>query len=211
MFTLPDLPYSFDALEPYIDAQTMQIHHDKHHAAYVKNLNELLAGSDLINLSIDHLIIQLDKVPEDIRQKVINNAGGHYNHSLFWKMLSPLSKSQTPNQKILNNAGGHVNHSFFWKILGSSGTPNPKILELKEEFNKKALSIFGSGWVWIIMINDQLSIINTANQDVPKGKIVLGLDVWEHAYYLKYQNRRAEYIEAFWNIINWDEVEKNLI
>lgn len=179
MFTLPDLPYSFDALEPYIDKETMQIHHGKHHAAYVKNLNDLLTGSDLINLSIDHLIIQLDKIPEDIRQKAINNAGGHYNHSLFWKMLSPMSKSQDPI---------------------------PNILELKEEFNKKALSVFGSGWVWI---TQDLKIITTANQDVPKGKVILGLDVWEHAYYLKYQNRRAEYIEAFWNIINWDEVDKH--
>lgn len=182
MFTLPDLPYAFDALEPFIDKETMQIHHDKHHAAYVKNLNDLLAGSDLINLSIDHLIIQLDKVPEDIRQKVTNNAGGHYNHSLFWKMLSPMSKSQTPNQKIL---------------------------EFKDEFNKKALSVFGSGWVWLVndeMINDKMRVVTTANQDVPKEKVVLGLDVWEHAYYLKYQNRRAEYIEAFWNIVNWDAI-----
>jgi len=172
MFTLPGLPYSYEALEPYIDKETMQIHHGKHHGGYVKNLNELLPDKSEANLE-----------------------------EIF---------SSSTDQKILNNAGGHVNHSFFWKILGSSGTPNPKILELKEEFNKKALSIFGSGWVWIIMINDQLSIINTANQDVPKGKIVLGLDVWEHAYYLKYQNRRAEYIEAFWNIINWDEVNRNL-
>lgn len=188
MFTLPELPYSFDALEPYIDTLTMQIHHDKHHAAYVKNLNDLLVGSDLINLPIDQLINQLDKVPEEIRQKVKNNAGGHFNHSLFWRLLSPQ----------------HL-------------APSPRILALKEEFNKKAMSIFGSGWVWITVNSNQpglpagrLSVISTQNQDVPKEKVVLGLDVWEHAYYLKYQNRRAEYIEAFWNIINWTEVEKNL-
>lgn len=168
MFVLPELPYSFDALEPYIDAQTMQIHHAKHHGGYVKNLNDLLP----------------EKSEADLEE-------------IF---------SSSTDQKVLNNAGGHVNHSFFWKILGSSGTPNPKILELKEEFNKKALSVFGSGWVWI---TQDLKIITTANQDVPKGKVILGLDVWEHAYYLKYQNRRAEYIEAFWNIINWDEVDKH--
>lgn len=173
MFTLPDLPYSIDSLEPFFDKETMQIHHDKHHGGYVKNLNDLLpdkSEADLENI----LATSTD-------QKVLNNAGGHINHSIFWKLLSASSKDQTPN---------------------------PKILELKEEFNKKALSIFGSGWVWI---TQDLKIITTPNQDVPKEKIVLGLDVWEHAYYLKYQNRRAEYIEAFWNIINWDEVNRNLV
>ncbi len=168
MFILPDLPYSFDALEPYIDKETMQIHHDKHHGGYVKNLNDLLP----------------DKSDSD---------------------LETILQTST-DQKVLNNAGGHFNHSFFWKILKSTGTPNPKILALKEEFNKKALSIFGSGWVWIV--ND-LQIVTTANQGVPKGKIILGLDVWEHAYYLKYQNRRTDYIEAFWDVINWDEVDKH--
>ncbi len=181
MFTLPELPYSIDSLEPFFDKETMQIHHDKHHAAYVKNLNDLLNGSEFISWPVEQLISQIDKIPEDIRQKV------------------------------LNNAGGHINHSFFWKILKFSGTPNPAILALKDEFNKTALSIFGSGWVWISIINNQLTISNTTNQDMPKGKIVLGLDVWEHAYYLKYQNRRAEYIEAFWNIINWDAVNRNLV
>ena len=172
MFILPDLPYSFDALEPFIDTQTMQIHHDKHHGGYVKNLNDLLP----------------DKSDADLEE---------------------ILKTST-DQKVLNNAGGHFNHSFFWKVLGHSGTPNPEILALKEEFNKKALSVFGSGWAWIIVDSGQLTVTSTANQDVPKGKIVLGLDVWEHAYYLKYQNRRAEYIEAFWNIINWDEISRNL-
>ena len=176
MFILPDLPYSFDALEPYIDKETMQIHHDKHHGGYVKNLNDLLPDKSDADLQ-DILATSKD-------QKVLNNAGGHFNHSFFWKILSPMTKSQIPN---------------------------PKILELKDEFNKKALSIFGSGWAWITIINNQLTISNTTNQDIPKGKIVLGLDVWEHAYYLKYQNRRAEYIEAFWNVINWDEVNRNLV
>lgn len=170
MFTLPDLPFAFDALEPFIDTQTMQIHHDKHHGGYVKNLNDLLP----------------DKSEADLEEILATST----------------------DQKVLNNAGGHVNHSIFWKILSASSKdqiPNPKILELKEEFNKKALSVFGSGWVWI---NDKLQIEITKNQDVPEGKVILGLDVWEHAYYLKYQNRRAEYIDAFWNIINWEEVEK---
>lgn len=169
MFILPDLPYEFNALEPYIDAATMQIHHDKHHGGYVKNLNDLLP----------------DKSESD---------------------LSEILATST-DQKVLNNAGGHFNHSFFWKILKSTGTSNPKILALKDDFNKAALSIFGSGWVWI---TKDLKIITTPNQNVPKEKIILGLDVWEHAYYLKYQNRRAEYVDAFWNIINWDEVNLRL-
>ena len=172
MFTLPNLPYAYDALEPFIDAQTMQIHHGKHHAAYVKNLNDAVQGTEFASWSVEQLISSQDV-------KIHNNAGGHFNHSLFWKMLSPMTKSQIPN---------------------------PKILELKDEFSKKALSIFGSGWVWIV--DDK--IVTTANQDVPIGKIILGLDVWEHAYYLKYQNRRAEYIEAWWNVINWEEVQKRL-
>ena len=174
MFILPDLPYSFDALEPFIDKETMLIHHDKHNGGYVKNLNDLLpdkSDADLLNI-----------LQTSTDQKILNNAGGHYNHSLFWKLLSPK----------------HL-------------APSPKIMALKEEFNKKALSIFGSGWAWITIINNQLTISNTTNQDTPKGKIILGLDVWEHAYYLKYQNRRAEYIDAFWNIINWDEVNRNLV
>jgi Fe-Mn family superoxide dismutase len=168
MFLLPDLTFSFDALEPYIDRETMQIHHGKHHATYVKNLNDLLpdkSEADLRNI----LVTSTD-------QKVLNNAGGHFNHSLFWKFLS--DKRQVPSDRVM---------------------------AAKEEFNKKALSVFGSGWVWITR---DLKIITTANQDTPKEKVILGLDVWEHAYYLKYQNRRAEYIEAFWNVINWEEVNK---
>ncbi len=171
MFTLPELPYSFDALEPYIDKETMQIHHGKHHGGYVKNLNELLPEM------FDTDLLEILATSKD--QKVLNNAGGHFNHTLFWKLLS--DKRQVPSDKVM---------------------------ALKEEFNKKALSVFGSGWVWI---TKDLKITTTANQDVPKEKVVLGLDVWEHAYYLKYQNRRAEYIEAFWNIVNWDEVEKRMV
>lgn len=173
MFTLPELPYSLDALEPYIDTSTMQIHHDKHHGGYVKNLNDLIPDKSEADL------LEILKNSKD--QKVLNNAGGHLNHSLFWTFLS--DKRQVPSDKVM---------------------------ALKDEFNKKVLSVFGSGWVWITVNSNQLSVISTPNQEVPKDKIVLGLDVWEHAYYLKYQNRRAEYIEAFWNVINWTEVEKNL-
>lgn len=170
MFVLPELPYSFDALEPFFDALTMQIHHDKHHGGYVKNLNDLLP----------------DKSEADLEEILATST----------------------DQKVLNNAGGHVNHSLFWKFLSNKQqVPSDKVVSLKDEFNKRALSLFGSGWIWI---TKDLKIITTVNQDVPKEKIVLGLDVWEHAYYLKYQNRRTEYIEAFWNIINWDEVENNL-
>lgn len=179
MFVLPDLPYSFEALEPHIDALTMQIHHAKHHGGYVKNLNDLLINSEFISWPVEQLISQIDKIPDEIRQKVLNNAGGHLNHSLFWNFLS--DKRQVPSAKIM---------------------------ELKDEFNKKAVSLFGSGWVWITR---DLKIITTANQDVPKEKVILGLDVWEHAYYLKYQNRRAEYVEAFWNVVNWEEVNKRLL
>jgi len=175
MFILPDLPFAFDALEPYIDATTMQIHHDKHHGGYVKNLNDLLS----------------DKSEADLENILATST----------------------DQKVLNNAGGHVNHSLFWKILGPSGTPNPKVMALREEFDKKALAVFGSGWVWITqkqIANCKLQIEVTKNQDVPQDRVVLGLDVWEHAYYLKYQNRRFEYVEAFLNVINWTEVKKNL-
>lgn len=168
MFTLPDLPYAYDALEPFIDAQTMQIHHGKHHAAYVKNLNDLLP----------------DKTESDLEEIL----------------------KTTTDPKVRNNGGGHYNHSLFWKLMGAKGTPNSKIMELKEQFNKAALSQFGSGWAWITVDSGQLTVESTANQDIPKNKIVFGLDVWEHAYYLKYQNRRAEYIDAWWNVINWEYV-----
>lgn len=177
MFTLPELPYAFDALEPHIDAATMQIHHDKHHATYVKNLNDALP----------------DKSEQDLEQilrtttesKIKNNGGGHYNHSLFWTLLSPTPTS--PDGKLLEA----INSTF-----GDFKT-------FQEKFTAAALGRFGSGWVWLTIKDSKLQIEDTPNQDLPAGNPVLGLDVWEHAYYLKYQNRRADYIAAFWNIVNW--------
>ncbi len=183
MFILPDLPYSFDALEPYIDSQTMQIHHDKHHGGYVKNLNDLLPDKSDADLED---ILQTSK-----DQKVLNNAGGHFNHSLFWKLLTS-AKGQGLGAKFLEKI--NLNYGSFD--------------EFKKQFSISALGHFGSGWIWL---TQDLKIITTPNQNAPKEKIVLGLDVWEHAYYLKYQNRRAEYIDAFWNIVNWDEVNRNLV
>lgn len=181
-YELPKLPYAYDALEPYIDSQTMELHHTKHHATYVNKLNEALAKEPAWqDKSLEELLTNLDKIPETIRGAVRNHGGGHYNHSLFWALLTPA---------------------------GKNGTPNDKIIALKEEFNKAATGLFGSGWCWMVKDSaGQLSIMTTANQDSPISqgkKPVLGLDVWEHAYYLKYQNRRPEYIEAWWNVVNWD-------
>jgi len=197
MFTLPDLPYDYAALEPWVDETTMRLHHDKHHATYVKNVNEALAGhEDLLNLDINELIQNLDKVPEDVRTKVRNNGGGHANHTLFWTMMTAnadKAPKSTIGEKIGNAFGGFE--------------------QFKEEFTKAALGVFGSGWAWVIIEGDGLKIVTTPNQDTPvmDGKTpILGIDVWEHAYYLKYQNRRPEYVEAWFNVINWDEVEKRL-
>jgi len=195
-YQLPELPYKFDALEPYIDAQTMEIHHDKHHAGYVNKLNAALEGHDnLAKLSIEELLQKIDDVPEEIRQSVINNGGGHANHSLFWKILSP--EESEPTGKFLDALNAE-----FASFDG-----------FKEKFTEKALSLFGSGWVFLqVGANGKLSLKRHSFQNSPymHGNIpVLGLDVWEHAYYLKYQNKRAEYVEAFWNIINWKEVENN--
>jgi Fe-Mn family superoxide dismutase len=193
MYTLPNLPYDYNALEPYIDTQTMQIHHDKHHAAYIKNVNEALAGhDDLLNMPIEQLVQSLDKVPEDIRQKVKNNAGGHANHSFFWTIMSPDKQSPTP---------GFM--AELEKKFSSYDT-------FKEQFSQKAAGRFGSGWAWLVLDNGSLSVMDSANQDSPlmeNKKPLLGIDVWEHAYYLKYQNKRPEYVAAFFNIINWKEVE----
>lgn len=193
MYTLPNLPYEYNALEPYIDEQTMKIHHDKHHAAYIKNVNDALADhSDLLEMPIEQLIQSLNKVPEDIRQKVKNNAGGHANHSFFWNIMSP--EKQMPTQGFMTE---------LEKIFDSFDS-------FKEQFAKKAIGRFGSGWAWLVLDGQNLVLTDSANQDSPlmEGKKpLLGLDVWEHAYYLKYQNRRPEYIEAFFNIINWKEVE----
>ena len=191
MFTLSDLPYAYNALEPYIDERTMQIHHDKHHAAYVKNLNDVLPDT---NLTVEEVLRNLEQVPEAMRTKVRNNGGGHYNHSLFWQMLCPAVDSKITEGKLLSAI-----NSTFGNLDG-----------FKEKFAAAALGRFGSGWVWLVA-NDQqqIAITDTPNQDLPEGTPILGLDVWEHAYYLKYQNRRPEYVEGWWNVVNWKKVEAN--
>ena len=193
-YKLPDLPYAYDALEPYIDAKTMEIHHSKHHQAYITKANAALEGTSFENTSIDELCRNLSNLPENIKGAVRNNGGGHFNHSLFWSVLSPTNESSEPSVD-LNKA---IHDSF-----GSMES-------LKEEFSSAAATRFGSGWAWLIKENDgSISISSTPNQDNPlmEGKTpILGLDVWEHAYYLNYQNRRPDYINAFFNIINWDAV-----
>lgn len=198
-FTLPPLPYPEDALEPHIDKLTMQIHHDKHHGAYVTNLNKALEQApELQNKSIEDLLANnLSAVPEAIRTAVRNNGGGHANHSLFWNLLSP-------------KGGGAPTGDIAAVIAANFGGFDA----FKEKFNAAATGRFGSGWAWLVKGKDgKFEILSTANQDNPLSegkKPVLGLDVWEHAYYLKYQNRRPEYIAAFWNVVNWDEVNKQL-
>ena len=194
MFELPSLPYAMNALEPHIDAATMELHHGKHHATYVKNLNEALEGqSNLLNMPIDELMQNLDLVPEEVRTKVQNNGGGHANHSLFWQLMSP-------------DGGGEPEGALAEAIAGSFGS----FTTFKKEFAEAATGRFGSGWAWLVSEGGaKLAITSTANQDTPlmQGKTpILGLDVWEHAYYLKYQNRRPEYIEAWWNVVNWPRV-----
>jgi Fe-Mn family superoxide dismutase len=195
MFTLPDLPYSYNALEPHIDEKTMQIHHDKHHAAYVKNLNDALAGEEaLLAMPVETLIADLSKVPDAVRTKVRNNAGGHANHSLFWQIMAAPAGS-APTGKLLEALT-----STFGSLEG-----------FQEKFAAAGMGRFGSGWAWLIVAAGTLAIVDTPNQDSPimDGKLpILGLDVWEHAYYLKYQNLRADYIKAWWNVVNWKEVEK---
>ncbi len=196
-FTLPDLQYPFDALEPHIDAKTMEIHHDKHHGAYVTKLNAALEKAPAIQgKSIEEVIKAIETLPQDIRTAVRNNGGGHFNHSLFWKVLSP-------------NGGGKPTGNLLNEIEKSFGGFDV----FKEQFSNAAANHFGSGWAWLGLDRSRkLVIVTTMNQDAPlmQGiKPVLGLDVWEHAYYLKYQNRRPEYIAAFWNIVNWDQASMN--
>jgi Fe-Mn family superoxide dismutase len=192
---LPALPYAHNALEPHIDAQTMEIHHGRHHATYVNNLNAALESyPDLQQKSIEELIGNLDAVPEAIRTAVRNNGGGHANHTLFWEILSP-------------NGGGAPSGALADAINAAFGSFD----NFKAEFTKAATTRFGSGWAWLIVDGGKLAITSTPNQDSPlmEGKTpILGLDVWEHAYYLKYQNKRPDYIAAFWNVVNWDEVSK---
>jgi Fe-Mn family superoxide dismutase len=191
-FSVPPLPYSFDALEPYIDAKTMEIHHDKHHGAYVTNLNKALEGhADLQAKSLDDLIKNLDAIPENIRGAVRNNGGGHWNHSLFWTLMK-------------KGGGGEPKGDLSSAITASFGN----FAGFQEKFAAAGLSRFGSGWAWLIVKDGKLAIDSTANQDTPYllgGKAVLGLDVWEHAYYLKYQNVRADYIKNWWNVVNWEK------
>ncbi|MFG6666680.1 superoxide dismutase [Halomonas sp. HNIBRBA4712] len=193
--TLPELPYAYDALEPSIDAMTMEIHHSRHHNTYVTNLNGALEGTGLEDLPIEELVSNLDRVPEEKRQAVINNGGGHVNHSMFWQMMSP-------------NGGGQPQGDVAKAIdseLGGFDT-------FKEEFKKAATGRFGSGWAWLsVTPQKKLVVENTLNQNSPLmdgNTPILGLDVWEHAYYLKYQNKRPDYIAAFFDVVNWEEVER---
>jgi len=194
-YTLPDLPYAYDALEPTIDEETMHLHHDKHHAGYVTKTNKALENHpELAELSIEDLMKKLDTVPEDIKTAVRNNGGGHANHSLFWEILSP-------------NGGGEPTGELADAIKETFGD----FESFKEKFSAAATGRFGSGWAWLVVSDGKMEVMNTLNQDSPysEGKTpILGLDVWEHAYYLNYQNKRPEYVKAFWNVVNWDEVAK---
>lgn len=201
-FELPPLPYAPNALEPHIDARTMEIHHGKHHQGYVNNVNAALDGhADLQSKSIEDLIKGLSSVPENIRTAVRNNGGGHLNHSLFWKVMGP-------------NGGGEPSGDLAGAINSAFGS----FASFKEQFAKAGATRFGSGWAWLVVNGGKLEVVSTANQDNPlmgkaiagcEGTPILGIDVWEHAYYLNYQNRRPDYIAAWWNVVNWDQVAKN--
>ena len=193
-FTLPTLPYATDALEPHIDKQTMEIHHGKHHQAYVDNLNKAIAGTPNENKSLEDLVKNAGTISPAVR----NNGGGHWNHSFFWEILAP-------------NGGGQPTT----KVADAIKTAFGSFDDFKEKFNNAGITRFGSGWAWLIVKNGKLEVSSTPNQDNPlmdvaevKGFPILGADVWEHAYYLKYQNKRADYLKAFWNVVNWKEVEK---
>ncbi|MBK4765382.1 MAG: superoxide dismutase [Mn] [Pantoea sp. Brub] len=197
-YLLPILSYKYDDFEPYIDKKTMEIHYTKHHQTYINNANSILEGTSFAKLKVEELITQLDQIPIYIRETLRNNAGGHANHSLFWRSLKTETKLKGDLKSAIENNFGDVN-------------------QFKDKFEKIALSHFGSGWVWLVKKNNKLVIVSTVNQDNPlmgyeiagvSGFPIIGLDIWEHAYYLKYQNKRIDYIKAFWNIINWDEAEK---
>jgi Fe-Mn family superoxide dismutase len=193
-YELPNLPYAHDALEPHIDARTMEIHHGKHHQAYINKVNAAIESSDLEGKSIEDLVADLDAIPEDIRGAVRNNGGGHANHSLFWTIMGPA-------------AGGAPQGDLAAAIDAACGS----FEAFQEAFAAAAATRFGSGWAWLSVDGDQLVVESTPNQDSPlmEGRTpILGLDVWEHAYYLNYQNRRPDYVSAFWNVVNWDEVAK---
>lgn len=198
-FTLPELGYSYDALEPHFDAKTMEIHHSKHHQAYVNNANAALEGTEWADKSAEEVIANLDKIPSDKQTAVRNNAGGHANHSLFWTILKTGTQLQGSLKEAIERDFGSVD-------------------AFKEAFEKVAATRFGSGWAWLVKQGDKLAVVSTANQDSPlmgkdiagcEGTPIIGLDVWEHAYYLNYQNRRPDYIKAFWNVVNWDKAQEN--
>ena len=196
-FKLPELPYAYDALEPAIDQKTMEIHHSKHHNGYVTKLNKAVEGTELADKTIEDLIAKLDQVPNDIQTAVRNNGGGHLNHTLFWEALQPPAEDNQPQGDLAD------------KIEANFGS----FADFKEAFSEAAAGQFGSGWAWLAEKDGQLKVIGTPNQDNPISdgwNPLLGIDVWEHAYYLNYQNRRPDYIEAFWTIINWDKVSERL-
>ncbi|EHR36895.1 superoxide dismutase [Facklamia languida] len=196
-FKLPELPYAYDALEPAIDQKTMEIHHSKHHNGYVTKLNKAVEGTELADKTIEDLIANLDQVPNDIQTAVRNNGGGHLNHTLFWEALQPSAEDNQPQGDLAD------------KIEANFGS----FADFKEAFSEAAAGQFGSGWAWLAEKDGQLKVIGTPNQDNPISdgwNPLLGIDVWEHAYYLNYQNRRPDYIEAFWTIINWDKVSERL-
>ncbi|MFL1672917.1 superoxide dismutase [Paenibacillus thiaminolyticus] len=194
-FTLPELSYGYDELEPYLDARTMEIHHKKHHAAYVANLNQALSSSPQFkNATVEQLISHLDDIPEDIRTAVRNHGGGHYGHSLYWSIMSPTGGGD-PKGDIAKGIEKHFG-SFE---------------QLKEDLTKAALSRFGSGWGWLVVNGDKLEVMSTPNQDTPLADNktpILVVDVWEHAYYLQYQNRRPDFVSSWWNVVNWEEVNR---
>ena len=199
-YTLPSLPYAYDSLEPHIDAKTMEIHHTKHHQAYIDKLNGAVAGTEWENLDVEELIAQLAQVPDDKKGIVRNHGGGHANHSFFWQIIGP-------------DAGGKPAGDLADAINSTFGSFD----DFVKKFSDAAVGRFGSGWAWLVVNGDKLEICSTANQDSPlmgkaiagcEGTPILGVDVWEHAYYLKYQNKRADYLKEFWNVVNWTEVER---
>jgi Fe-Mn family superoxide dismutase len=193
-YTLPDLPYDYSALEPHIDAQTMEIHHTKHHQKYIDTANEALSGTEWADKPAEEVLQNLSSLPNDIKTKVRNNAGGHANHSLFWTVMGP-------------DGGGEPSGSVADAISDTLGS----FKQFQEKFTETGVGQFGSGWAWLVLDGGKLDVIGLPNQDSPviEGKFpILGVDVWEHAYYLKYQNKRPDYIEAWWNTVNWDEVNR---
>jgi len=195
-FSVPDLPYAYDALEPHIDEATMRVHHDKHHQAYVDKANEALAGTEWADRDVEDVLRNLSSLPGEVQTPIRNNAGGHYNHSLFWQMLSP-------------DGGGEPDGDLGAAIADTFGTFD----SFREEFKKAGIGRFGSGWAWLVKDSSGLAVVSTPNQDSPvtDGSVpLLGCDVWEHAYYLKYQNKRPDYIDAFWNVVNWNYVAQRL-